>query len=596
MKFHRTLNQIGCDEIYISDLPPNEKSHLIVPKKKPYIIFIMDIGLPIQDKIQKKIEYFQKTYLMKFGTIDRNIKQFVLTVSGYKNVVQAIKLFTQQENCELIYPYDKNYLNFLQLEQFKIKCEDHVTQMNKPKRMIPSRSKLDEKFVKIEGAPTYNSSNVTYRVRHTKSEIEYVFKVNMSKRAISEFEVFNALCYQVLLDDRHPNVIAVHNNSGEFVGIASELIPEFKSLHDYFKDIQCVLFKPEQYTNHLLGKSDLKQSLRSPSLEILLKGEIVKVWAAAYTQCESDLHGGNVYFGIDNFFGKIDDDRSSIQYTAKYHSIDPEKGSTILGYSAPVDAFRVTERDILNFPKLLDAKPKNWPDRSDNNLIQFDELIQQEKYINDKYYMFLKRILVPDETYQQIVNIASSSEKRKNQMLTQQCQKTKELEKVLVNMSEFQSYVLSHLSAVAEICDEFERINKKQKKFGMSIDIGSVNRKFNVIHQTIKEAVEHEQQSELVTAQQKKNVTTEYSIFRVGLGYKKTGYTMSSILAFTAILFAIQSYLQSTDKANDMQLSANILVASIAIAALITFCANNQFNKQDDNQNQELENQRKSRI
>ncbi|MBX3709871.1 MAG: hypothetical protein KIT56_04750 [Gammaproteobacteria bacterium] len=45
-----------------------------------------------------------------------------------------------------------------------------------------------------------------------------------------------------------------------------------------------------------------------------------------------------------------------------------------------------------------------------NNLFPVKKLIKEEKFIADKYYMFLKRILIPKEVYQAIGTATISSD------------------------------------------------------------------------------------------------------------------------------------------------------------------------------------------
>lgn len=448
----RKVENIGITQIATSDYPDRSS---IPPEKKPYIVFT----LPPH---QKSVDYLRDIKSAKLGVIVCTKSKLTLTVTSDQKVIQAIDIFLKESS---IHSHDENKELIAHLNTYRKKCQERHAQ--KPKKLPPLKSKPYSKFEKIADAP-YKTTNVTYLVKKKEHpEEEYIYKGNPSGRSISEIEVFNSLCYQLLLDDCHPNVIAVHGENGERVGLVSRKIPDLESFYDFYKS-------------------------NKPSEQDLVEAEVAAVWVSAYVEEENDLHSGN--YGIRrNSIGKVrfvkyDNDQTTRPLTSKYVELDPKKERT-RNRPAPINAFPVTERDILNFPKLEDAKPDQWPSsESIDTPINIDYFIAQEKFVEDKWYMFLRRILIPDEMYEVIGFATIRSEKTRRKFIDHKCNKTKELKKVLLNIPEFQTYVITHPDVIEKIKAGFATYNQnytKEKYQFLRVNLDQIQENFNRINQEI---------------------------------------------------------------------------------------------------------------
>ncbi len=455
MKVEKKGN-IGFTRIFTSDNPDPLGT---TPHKNPYIIFQTPCN-QLNDGYLEEIEH-----LLSLGMTTIKDNNYILIITSARKIMLAIDAFYHLPE----YKIKKNELLFLSLNKYKHQCELILSDKNPV--YIPPKSKLISKFKKKDNS-LLESSNVTYRIIKNrllgKKPKEYVHKDNLSGRQISEIEVFNGFCYRLLLGKRHPKMISTHGSQGERTGMASELLSGFRSIwNDY-----------EQYGP--LTK------------EKLLKSEFIKILVASYTEEETDLHLNNYGFDDTNFCVKIDDDRSTWPLTAKYAGVDPEKGDPTGDYKTPpMTDFIVTERDIASFPTLQDAKPFHWLDFL-KTLIEknaWDVLLNEKKFINDKFYMFLKRILIPDEVYEAIAYATIGSEKTMSRFAHHKSNKTQKLKNALLNTPEFKEYVLANQHIIEQLKKEFAEYNEdytKEKYHYLRVDLNQIEVNFNNICQEIK--------------------------------------------------------------------------------------------------------------
>src|SRR5690606_31485766 len=78
----------------------------------------------------------------------------------------------------------------------------------------------------------------------------------------------------------------------------------------------------------------------------------------------------------------------------------------------PKDLFPVTDKDIDAFPNIRDAQPCHWPTKIPNNLAiwkrfpnraEFVKLAEDSMAIRQKYYAFLREILIDPEDHLQVM-------------------------------------------------------------------------------------------------------------------------------------------------------------------------------------------------
>ena len=270
---------------------------------------------------------------------------------------------------------------------------------------------------------------------------QYILKYHQTDRTSSEIESFNAWCYKLLLDDRHPVNISVINKNLKRIGVASQLEQGYQSI----------------------GKLIETQNLRLTN-DLILKSEMIKVWAAAYCENETDLTLYNYGFNNSGMIMKIDDDRSSWPLTSKYFGVDPSYGQPFDNYYShpPGEDFPVTEGDIAALPVVKDMKPERWIDNIPEIFqnVNWQQLYKQEKFSNDKFYIFLKRILCDREVYDLIAGGVISSANSQSKHAKDKADKSQTLQAVLLNMPEFQQYIVKYPAVIISVMNDFAKFNK----------------------------------------------------------------------------------------------------------------------------------------
>lgn len=450
MKIVRKL-KVGFTHVYTSDSNDLYEVGIELPHKKPFLIF----ALPRE---VDHSQYLDTTALSlrKLGVRSADEQQIYITITNPENIIKAINIFAEMPEYSLY----NNASLFANLVTFKENCESEAKAKQEIKRKtpLPSKSKKISDFkLHTDVEITKTSNDVTYATRKSKKtnlEKGYFFKRSPAGRSITEFEAFNGFCYRLLLGKRHPKVRVVYNEDGTRAGLISrsfdQLVP--------FKD--------------LIKKGKSKENF----YEKVLESEAVKVYAAAYVEEDTDLNQGN--YGIDatGFAVKIDDDRGTWPLTSKYASIHPD-------YS--LSTFNVTQRDIENFPVLMDAKPQAWPIKPE---LQAKSLTDNPKIKHDKYYIFLKRILIPREVYEAIGLATIQSEKQRKKFVDHKCKKTEDLKSVLFNTPEFRDYVMYNPQWKEQIISEFAEYNqdyKKSEDAHLKVDLSQIETNFDNIHREI---------------------------------------------------------------------------------------------------------------
>ncbi|STY25614.1 ankyrin [Legionella taurinensis] len=177
--------------------------------------------------------------------------------------------------------------------------------------------------------------------------------------------------------------------------------------------------KPEQIPIHFFNDlpsgffTRLTSAFKDGSLTFDM-ASLASVLAAAYTLEEDDLHKGNFCFYVTKkltekgykphvVFMKIDHDLMMAD------SVMSHGHARVANWLYQKNAFSITERDLLHFPKLLDSKNHYWPTSrrlfvkpfdpkayNDNNEITaFSALSTNPEFIRAKWQEFYKHILIP---------------------------------------------------------------------------------------------------------------------------------------------------------------------------------------------------------
>ncbi len=433
----------------------------IAPEKKPYIVFIAPENYYPQRNSDEGL-------LIKYGLVETINKQRIITITSARKVKEVIRLFMNLPEYNL-----KENEELLQaLQDYAKHCE--AIQSKKQTAPPPPKSKNNyESYTRISEMVSTNYA--TEELKKSKAEYDkfVYFKRNPTSRSISEIEAYNALCYRMYI--RHSKVKSGVDQNGKRTGLFSTKLEGFISVYDYVTT---------QNNNIPLKK------------KLLLDAEFAKILAASYAEKEYDLHPKNyglmpvVVNGVRKLcFVKIDDDQTAWPLTSKYNSKDPRK--LIFDHlKTPEASFPVSAIDLDYFPMLNDAMPNHWCTYANQEKI-FDQrdlfsLYYDDEFIKQKYFTWLKRILIPNDAYVSAAQATLRSTNKQQKFSQEKCNRTEELKSELLGLQSFQDYVVNNPHVIDEICAEFTEFNREEQKY-MQINIEEVRNNFTRIKNEVKQ-------------------------------------------------------------------------------------------------------------
>lgn len=418
------------------------------PDKKPYIIFELPATYENKDYIN------EKTYSnLGLLNINKSNTSMTITITGDRKVSRAIKLFTREKTT---YPEVHNQDLLTHLEEYKKECDQIFEE--KPIKPVPPESK---KFDFSRTRDQVSTRDRILEVQDNKNQ-RYIFKQYPHSRSITELEAFNAECHCLLLGNRHPTVNPIHDDEGRRKGLISKKI-NFKAF--------------SKFENKPLSK------------DYLVKSELVKVLMTAIFEGNNDLNISNYGEGEEGYIVSIDDGQATWELTSKYEGVHPDKGlAHTAAHVPPAQAFPITAKDIKEFPYLTHAQPRVWITQprklsTDEKIHLFENLraaSQEQKFINDKFYIALKRILIPDEAYQEIGSDMIRSPHKRKAFVDHKCQKTQDIKNEFLTMPEFKKYLSEHHEkAIEQILSEC-----KENKY-LQNNLEQIQKNFNEVKDSL---------------------------------------------------------------------------------------------------------------
>jgi hypothetical protein len=186
---------------------------------------------------------------------------------------------------------------------------------------------------------------------------------------------------------------------------------------------------------------------------------LVNVLGASYSLEEDDLHKGNFGFYVIEkdgkpyvIFFKIDHDLMLAD------SIMSRCQSRFLNWLNFSDAFAVTQRDLLNFPKIIDSKNYYWPTikrflrfnqeiaYNDDECAAFAELATLPEFCQHKWEVLYKHVLIPVEITEhglrRHLDASDSAERAKISLIAQSvAARQAKMRAVLFSIPEFRQFV-----------------------------------------------------------------------------------------------------------------------------------------------------------
>ncbi|MCW8452286.1 hypothetical protein [Legionella quinlivanii] len=329
----------------------------------------------------------------------------------------------------------------------------------------PYKSKSENLFTKKQKSDqieqsTSEASLVKRKEDNAHPDRSYVYKEAGLGPELSEIEAFNGLCYRMLLGEQAAKVRAVHNDSNVTIGVISKLIPQYLSFHSFYRQ------------NNKTGLTT----------EEFIKLKFPQILVAAYCEEENDLNAENFGFGRNK-----DDEIISVKidHGASTYPVIPEKRD----YSAQ-NQFIITADDIINFPRLKNASPDSFVHIYPPKLLDVDKLVHNPEFISQKYYSFLKRILIDDDNYIGIANATINSDTLRKDLIAHKIERTALLKNTLIAIPEFRHYINQNPFVIDQIIREFEdyndEIRKPEDRF-LKIDTQKVYSRFLDIAQICKD-------------------------------------------------------------------------------------------------------------
>lgn len=309
------------------------------------------------------------------------------------------------------------------------------------------------------------AGHVIYRdARLDDSPVVYKQSKHHNPR-LAQFEVaFGGLARRFLSADLTPESYLVTDNNDEVSGLVCEHIKTMIRRREQIEETCIIAHQSGDVPYHFLSDHPpdyfhiLIECDRAGTIHLDLES-LVSVLGSAYTLEEDDLHKNNFGFYLVNrdnkqtvVFFKIDHDLMMAD------SIMSHVGSRMLNWSLSSDAFQITPRDLLAFPKLLDSQNYYWPTRkrflnhkkhaytSERSRQAFEHLGQDETFKALKWQMFFKHILItPPMIRQQLaacLDETSAGERAHITLITQAVTaRLAKLRAVLFSIPEFRQYV-----------------------------------------------------------------------------------------------------------------------------------------------------------
>lgn len=414
------------------------------PDIKPQLTLLLPYNRDNDSYLQQNFPEFKKLGLIEVKKADLALHQ-TITVSSKRKVARIVKAMLSNPECNS--PANERVISHL------TEIDEHLTRVLAEKKPAhrPPKSKNYASYIpineKVKRDPEVPKSlhKVIKVKKESKATID-ILKIMDSGGRITEIEAFNALCYRLLLNDRTPMVRSVHDDEGNRIGVLSTEIADFQSLHEYY-----------------LSQAKQTGFLKSPSQTHLIESGIGRILAAAYCEEENDLSGANIgYDALKIKAYKIDHDQATWPFTAKYLGVNPSRPQQSNGRCRgvkPIDAFPVTQRDLNEFPYLMDAKPRSFPDECDSKILDLVGIKENAEFNADVQLVFLKRILITEQIYRNIAAMTIGSPSLQQRLVAHKTQRGELLKKALLKNEKFCNFMIENPNLKEQLRYEFGQYN-----------------------------------------------------------------------------------------------------------------------------------------
>lgn len=262
---------------------------------------------------------------------------------------------------------------------------------------VPTRAKYYNFFARLPQNEQSKSGHSTVLLSKPKQEMkgreDYLWQQKDFKKAgLSEYEAAMAGLYALFEPERTPKVRAIYDEKSEqSVASISKLFPKFTDLEAF-----------------------LANGIDNEKTNQLVEMGLAEILALSYFFEEDDLHKNNIGISTNGTVGKV----VRVDFDMSAYSIVSDtklRGPREYAYTSktPEDAFKITSRDLNQFPKLIDADPGYYPTKSRflsaahgysaREMEAFSKLTFHPQFMERAYQTFMKIILMPDSAFESTV-------------------------------------------------------------------------------------------------------------------------------------------------------------------------------------------------
>jgi hypothetical protein len=329
--------------------------------------------------------------------------------------------------------------------------------MPKVERLLNDYIKNNDKVIDTTHEVTvYNKRSAK---KNSPQKREYFFKKASASAASKEASA--ASFYRLLVGNRVPDISLAYNSQKQCGGTISKEIDGF------------------------IAAASVRQKYRNFDPSSWVKSGLARILVSSMIFAEGDLTEGNWGFNNNGNVVRIDFDRS-LDYV-----------------SHPI-----TERDVLNLLELKDFNASAWPRivwvNKDN-----DEFKAFER---EKWHYFLKAILPTKDLWLKTA-YPYNKHAANNDHIEKQIRRIQDLKTLLINLPQFQDFLLTNPDSIDLICEEFSEYNQQLKadlEQTILVDIKEIKIEYKQIIDEVKKKVALQEITTVPSHQTNKDVEDGY--------------------------------------------------------------------------------------
>lgn len=347
--------------------------------------------------------------------------------------------------------------------------QSHVVRIKNKKRKnkeksSPVKAKKEASY-SDQGGSFAEKSSVSHSVKKvgklktSGDAASHYHKKNLT--AITEIEAFGSELFRILLGkDRVGKSRAVYNEDGMRRGVVSREVENFVPLQTKFNALnKC---NSMRYSEPI---TQFDNGLVNAGLGLL---EVANMVFA-----DPDAHFGNVGYSNGKLV-RIDFDQVFFPETCGSLSLKPDQAIPFNSFEhvSAIEMFAVRQADLISLPhyskRLLNGLGTMYlrADKKYNTGFFKGELKRisiDKKFNQDKWYAFLKYLLIGDDVYNNLLDQFIYSDKRKGKIFDFLSKRRDQFQRALIATPQFRDYVIKNPGVLDQIKNEFSEFGVGKK-------------------------------------------------------------------------------------------------------------------------------------